>query len=193
MGSFYVNACVKDFSAEQVLAWLRQTNQNGFVGPTVNGWTSFVTEALEEQDPRAIKACGQAVTRDSDRVALIFLCHDEDLLLVSLYQGGEEIGGFDSAPGYFEGLGEFDPEAMSPEEEPAEADVAPLLREPQAFATALGVDEATVMDLLPQGFHEGPLELHERWVETLGLPEYSIAMGFRYVERCESDVEWAKA
>jgi hypothetical protein len=75
----------------------------------------------------------------------------------------------------------------------AEEDFTPVLREPRAMAEAFGLDEATVMDLVPQDpLSEGPLELHERWVEVLGLPGYSVGMGFRQVQAGESDVEGSR-
>jgi hypothetical protein len=99
MGSFYVNACVKDLTAEHVLSWLRGAKQIGHVGPTVNTWTCFVTEALDTQDRRVIEAYGQALTHDSRRLAMFFPCHDEDVLWIGPSRDGQEVGEFSSAPG----------------------------------------------------------------------------------------------
>lgn len=218
MGAFYVNCCVRGLNQGEVLDLLRRTSREGYVGPTVNGWTALVAEDLESQDLGVIEAYGCDLTRGSDRVALTVLCHDEDVLKVGLFRGGRQVGEFDSAPDIFRDPGEIDPDTLTGSRPPpTEEETRPVLHGAEAFAEAFGLSEAAVMDLLPradheaarrvvetgrldparaelllaQGLTEGPIELHERWSATLGLPEYAIAMGYDAVEGEESEVEWA--
>ena len=101
MGAFYVNCCVRGGSQNEILTLLRQDGRSGYVGPDRNGWTAFVTEDLDEQSNNIIAAYGKAITQNSNRVAIIFLCHDEDVLQVFLFGGGSRKGKFDSCPAYF--------------------------------------------------------------------------------------------
>lgn len=245
MGAFYVNCCVRGMDQGEVLDLLRQNSRTGYVGPTVDGWTALVAEDLEAQDDEVIEKYGRDLTLGSDRVAISFLCHDEDVLKVSLFRGGQQVGEFDSAPAYFRDPGEFNPDTMTfSNPPPTEEESRPVLRGAEAIADALGLGGATVMGLLPldrhaaarrqvnaielgkarlmermaeadpeeahrlaklverqealvaqlleHGSSEGPLELHERWSEMLGLPAYAVGMGFDYVEKGESAVEWAR-
>lgn len=220
MGAFYVNCCVKGASQATLLAHLRQNGRTGYVGPTQNGWTALVAEDLERQDRRVIQAYGHALTHETDNMAVFFVCHDEDVLIVRLFKGGEEVGKFDSDPSYFRDPGEFDPVTMTfSKPPPTEDETKPVLLGAHAFASVFDVDEEAVEGLLPKVyedavvqsadvqdvghdtemsgmprfFHEGILELHERWSDTLGLPSYAVGMGFRYVASGEGGIEWVKA
>lgn len=218
-GAFYVNCCVRGLDQGEVLDLLRRNSRTGYVGPTVDGWTALVAEDLETQDDAVIERYGRDLTHGSDRVAISFLCHDEDALRVSLLRGGQQVGAFDSAPAYFRDPGEFDPNTMTfSNPPPTEEEARPVLHGTEAFAEAFGPDEATVMGLLPradhdtarhlvengrldpetaqrlltQGIPEGPLELHERWSDTPGLPDHAVSMGFSYVEAGDGDAERAR-
>lgn len=219
MGAFYVNCCVKGAKQAEILAHLRQNGRTGYVGPTENGWTAVVAEDLERQDWGTIQAYGQSLTHESDNVAVFFVCHDEDVLIVRLFKAGEEVGKFDSDPSYFRDPGEFDPKTMSfSKPPPTEDETKPVLSGAHAFASAFELGEEAIAGLLPKVYDnaivgtedvrevehdpemnamprvvlEGILELHGRWSDTLGLPAYAVGMGFRSVASGDSDVDWAQ-
>ena len=149
MGAFYVNFCVRGLDQNEVLALLRQRPVAGFVGPTQDGWTALVAEDIEMQDPRIILDYGRRLTEGSDRVAMGFLCHDEDLLHVWLFRGGARVGEFDSCPAYFGDPGELHPETMISSSMSEDLDGAVLVGE-RAFMEAFGLDAERVRALLPQ-------------------------------------------
>lgn len=186
MGAFYVNLCARGATADRLAAEARGRGDEGFVGPTVDGWTCLVTESLDRQDGRVIAAYGRALSRDGAAVAV--LCHDEDILWVGLYRDSQAVGDFNSFPGYFGS--EFDPVTMATLDPAADGDV-PILRNPRAVADAFGLDEETMAGLIPaSSIDVDVIDLHERWAAALGLPPYSVGMGHRHVQRGESDVDW---
>lgn len=193
MGAFYVNCCVRGVDPTELLDRLRRDQDVGYVGPSENGWTAFVTADLEKQNEKTIESHGRALTQESDRVALTFLCHDEDLFKIYLFADGSKLGEFNSSPAYFYDHGEFDPDTMTfSNPPPSEQDSKPALHGAEAFAQMFNLDRNLLERLSTPDLTEEAIELHARWNEALGLPSYAVGVGFRYVERGEGDVEWTQ-
>ncbi|MBW6423060.1 hypothetical protein KX729_16500 [Rhizobium sp. XQZ8] len=193
MGAFYVNCCVRGAISQEILDFLRRHDRSGYVGPTENGWAAFVASDLEKQNDRITTSYGEAITHDTDRIAVVFLCHDEDLLKITLFARGKKLGEFDSNPAYFYDHGEFNPDTMTfSNPPPSEEQSKPKLDGADEFARFFELDGDVIEQLSTPNLIEGAIELHARWAEAIGVPAYSVGMGFRYVERAESDVEWTR-
>lgn len=179
MGSFYVNACISELPEAQLSRWLGNLDTPSFVGSRINGWTCFVNEMLEMQDQDFIDLLGKHLTRDSTRKMVSVLNHDSSILSVDTFANGARTGSYNSCPGYFH-------------DKPAEADLKPRLKNVDAFR--LLVPGLTVERVQSVFYGDGSFRLaeqiHGAVVDLLGLPAYSIGMGFTYVSQGESDAEW---
>src|SRR4051812_6571092 len=106
MGAFYVNCCVKGLDSAGILSLLRRNGRDAYVGPDADGWTALVAEDLETQSDKIIESYGETFAPDANCLAVVSLCHDEDLFKVFLYRNREKIAEFNSNPAYFHDYGD---------------------------------------------------------------------------------------
>jgi hypothetical protein len=178
MGSFYVSVCVSDLSATQLEQWLEQQPFASYFGPTEDNWTCLVSEPLDKQDQKVIDAFGFILTGGAQRKAVAVLNHDDDILTVDVYEDGQRSGSYNSCPGYFK-------------RDPSPEDLKPRLASPEAFARMRPLLESDqIVRALTDTATTDPWDIHSALVSLLGLPHYSIGMGFRYVARGESPADW---
>lgn len=171
MGNFYVNISVKGATQAELADALRAMMAPAIVGPSFNGWCSFVENSIEMQDQEAIDQFGAAFSKRFGPTVSV-LNHDDDMLSVDLYVDGKAVAEFNSCPGYFN-------------EQASEAELAPRWSGVDQFAAlGRGISQADV-EAAFQGDEPFAAEMHERLATLLGLPRYSVGFGFGYASRGE--------
>jgi hypothetical protein len=70
--------------------------------PAKSGWTSLYEEQASEQDDRRIRDLAAGLSKDLLVAAIAFLVHDSDIACYWLYENGELLDEYNSAPGYFD-------------------------------------------------------------------------------------------
>ncbi|MEJ2030491.1 MAG: hypothetical protein P8X66_11660, partial [Maritimibacter sp.] len=146
----------------------------------VDGWSVFCSDLLEQMDPQVLDHYAKGASA-AGSPTLAVLNADDDFLSFDLYEKGEAVAVFNSCPGAYA-------------EAPSEEEMKPQLRGLDRFAA------------LNAGCNPGALEttfltpsymavdLHADLVRLLGLPDYSIGIGARYLARGECLVpltDWA--
>lgn len=177
MGNFYVNVTLK---AERMAlkTMLDHIADRSVIGPEADGWLTFSSAALEQQEQETIDAYGEGVSKHVAGPVIAALNHDDDILSIDVYEGGVRTATYNSCPGYFS-------------ESPTEADLKPRLTNPDVF-DALAPD-AGISALL----NDRPVfavEAHAAFAKAAGLPPETAGFGFRYAERGEFDaldLTWA--
>lgn len=184
MGNFYVNICVKISDPHQLISSFSPTFGAAFVGPSVDGWTCFSSEAIDSQDQAKINMLGIHLSAEFKTTAVAVLNHDDSILSVDLYREGEAIAEFNSCPGYFN-------------PNPSEEDLEPRLSDASAFASLVEdiSPEDLSVELLKPELAADTLGLHEKLVSVLRLPQYSIAAGYRYINEGmyhDNSIAWTR-
>lgn len=172
MGNFYTNYTLRGPSQEDVAAAL--AGRDAIVTPEHNGCVVVFDEESEAQDPEII---AELATHLSGR----FLCpllvvtnHDDDILFYQLFLNGELTDEYDSTPDYFEGGMEG-------------ADHDPEGGDTEKLCAAFGVKRTKrVEKILRKAAFDGDayafaVERHGDLAEALGLPSFSVGMGYRSV------------
>lgn len=166
MGSFYTSHVVRGPSQSQVLSWLKE--RPAYVSVTQSGTTVVLDAACESQDGEELAALAAGLSAQFNCPVLALLNHDDDILYFELYEGGEKTDEYNSSPGYF---GEGDPEAA-----PSGGDAARL-------ASVFGVtDSVRIEAALRNPDYVFAMERHRDLAAALGLPEFSVGLGYTYVE-----------
>ena len=173
MRNFYTNITLRGPDQDQVLAALNVQGRSAYVSPTENGFTVVCDEETESQDEMILTDLASDLSDRLQCVALAVLNHDDDILAYWLYEKGEFVDDYNSCPGYFTG------EDSGPEGGDAEK----LCRALGAAGRAAEV-QAILSDAEGYLF---ALERHAALVEVLGLPSFSVALGYNYIAR--DDVE----
>ncbi len=89
--------------------------------------------------------------------------HDDDDLLLQVYDGGQLVATYDSDPGYLDGT-------------PAEPDVSEL----DAMAAALGVHDVGPLRAVLTGAYDVETDRLADAAPLLGLPAYVVLFGYDY-------------
>ena len=175
MGSSYSNLTLRGADRERTIAALRARGRDAFVGPEQDG-AFVVFDEASENDPEALEALAVELTRELGGVALAVTVHDEDVLYFSLVRDGSVLDQYDSCPGYFTG-----------DEQPASGGDAAQLAE--TFGAPGSRDEVERILRAPpkQGDYFFETARHEDLVDVLGLPEYGVSLGYKYVYQGEAD------
>lgn len=126
------------------------------------------------QDERVIHDLAREASAQLHCYVLSALNHDDDILWLSLYENGELSDVYDSFPTYFEGYFSA----------PKGGDATRLCK----FAATKN-SEHRVEEILRKP-HNGEgyvieTERHADLVAALGLPTFSVGVGYRYLERGE--------
>lgn len=176
MGNFYVNMTAKGANQDDVLATLTKLGRKAFVFPMINGFTTFCDAEADMQESRVIDELARRTSRDLECPILCVLDHDDDVLWYGLYDRGELSDEYDSFPGYFEG--QFNP--------PKGGNAAALckLMGPTIAETVVAVEAVLRKPHNEEGY-VFEVDRHAALVEVLGLPSFSVGVGYRYLERGE--------
>jgi hypothetical protein len=176
VGSFYTNITLRSHRA-RIIAVLEREERSAYVTPTVGGCTVVCDQECDEQDTDVLQELSALLSRELACVALAVLNHDDDILAYWLYENGHLIDQYDSAPNYFSN----------------DEDVLPSGGDAHRLCRAFGVMQnvAEVEDVLrTPSFSEGEhylfaIDRHADLVEALGVPLFSVGLGYTYIDNDE--------
>lgn len=177
MGNFYTNITLRGPQQGRVVEFLNQQGRNAYVSPTTGSFTVVCDEKCEEQDITVLQSLASSLSAQFNCPALALLNHDDDILVYTLYSDGTLVDEYDSSPSY------FDPDA-----EPSNPIGGDAIKLCQIMGKADNVAE--VENILRRSSHEDDgfvfeIERHEALVRALGLPAFSIGLGYTYIEQDE--------
>ncbi|HEX8610427.1 MAG TPA: hypothetical protein VF800_04000 [Telluria sp.] len=173
MGSFYTSHTVRGPSQQTLLAHMNQ--RRAFVSREEGGNVTVLDEATECQDPQVLGALGQSLSACFACPVLAVLNHDDSFLYLELYENGEKTDQYNSDPAAFSDEdGDEDGFGV-----PEGGDAARLCA---AFGAADVAAVAQVEAVLRDASFMLAVERHERLAEALGLPAFSVGLGFTYAE-----------
>src|SRR5688572_11505292 len=101
MGSFYTNITLGTTDIDRVEAAMRQARRAALIAPPDEKCTVVFDEASEKQDIEILGALAMHLSRACSCPALAVLNHDDDVLVYLLYDAGELVDEYNSAPSYF--------------------------------------------------------------------------------------------
>lgn len=171
MESFYVSHTLGCTDVEAVVAALR--GRNAFVTPAHRGCVVVLDEEAEGQEPEVVLTLGCQLSAELDVPVLAALNHDDDILLLALCERGWVVDQYNSAPELFE---------PDPDAEPVGPQGGNAGRLAEAFASPQ-VDEVERILRRPSG-DAGYLFAYERHfelVKALGISEYGVNTGYKYL------------
>jgi hypothetical protein len=174
MGSFYTNITLRGPSQEQIVETLTQLRKRAYVSPTINGFTVICEQRCDTQEISILHSLATSLSARFKCPTLAILNHDDDVLWYGLYNQGRAVDEYDSTPGYFEGRSS----------RPEGGDANKLCE------LMGGRNTAKVKSILRKssGGLRGYLfaaQRHEDLMRALGMPTFSVGLGYEYIERGE--------
>ncbi|HWE64713.1 MAG TPA: hypothetical protein VHB98_23610, partial [Chloroflexota bacterium] len=176
------NIVLKGSSQEQVVTYLEQHKQRAFVSPTRNELT-FVYATDDAWNPLA-----EALSRTYGCAALFESVYDSDIFQYMLYEQGNLIDQYNSAPDYWDGEEWADPES---DEEVQDHQPEPVGGDARVLCAAFGAEQTIeVVDAILHPPVEGSIRhaafdaFHQHWTlaEALGWPPSASVEDFRGLE-----------
>jgi hypothetical protein len=176
MGLFYTTITTYGPDHAKVIAALRKMQRTAFVSPTVERYTVVYDRKTEEQDFAEIEKLGKKLSEAIGAPVLAAALHDDDVLLLWLFQEGECRDFYNSLPQY------FDPDAEPGPPEGGDSEtlcktfkqVRKRERVEKLLRTNFLVDE--------QPDVPGELERHQAILTELGMPAFAASVTFSSVE-----------
>ncbi len=168
MGSFYVNYTVRSGDQAAVVKSLK--GRSAYVTPVKDGAVVVTDEAAETQEIDAVREVGELLSTSLKTQVLAVLNHDDDMLWVGLFDKGRLTDEYNSSPDYFEG-------GTSP---PTGGDARKL-----CTAFGRGDREKELDAVLKKKDYVFANERHADLVQALGLPDFAVGCGFKYLEEGE--------
>jgi hypothetical protein len=172
MGSFYTNYTLRGVSQQAVVSAME--GRSAIVTQEQDGFVVVYDEVSDDQDEQIIAALAEQLSSELNCTVLAVLNHDDDILWYQLYLRGELADEYNSTPEY------FDPEAGP--SSPQGGDAQKLC---DAFGSS-NVEEVESI-LRKSGMDEDgyvfAVQRHTDLARTLGLPPFSVAVGFRHLSR----------
>jgi len=169
MGNFYVNFSVRGADQKSVANCLWSANRKAYVAPAANNVTMFYEEESDSQDQSAIEEVACRVSESLELPVFVVLNHDDSILVYWLYDKGELVDSYDSAPGLLDG-----------EKNPPDGGDA------QALCKAFGVSGnlKKVRDILTTNRYTFAMDRHLDLASalSLGLPHDYVLTGYRSIE-----------
>ena len=177
VGNFYTNFTVRGGAQEQVVSALRSKQRRAFVSPLINNMVVVYDAESDEQKTDVIDRLGRDLSATFDCAVIAVLNHDDDILCYWLFQSGQLLDDYNSAPNYFESVA--DPCG------PAGGDVMKLCRTCASTVAPERVEAILRKSALEEGGFLFQIDRHQALAEALGLPECSVGLGYTYLERGE--------
>jgi hypothetical protein len=175
VGNFYVNFSIKEAQPRQVADALVRARRRAIVTSSQGGYVVAYDEEADRQATQPILALGRVLSRELARPVLAVLNHDDDILCYWLFDGGELRDSYNSNPRA------FDPDEGEP---PWQAGNA------QKLCAGLGRSaDAPAVEAILRADYVFAVDRHQHLAETLGLPSYSVGLGYQYVSEGEFEDE----
>jgi hypothetical protein len=161
MGNFYTNITLRTIERRAVTEYMRAQGRSCFVSPSRSGVTTVYDRLCEEQDIHDLETLAVELSSQFHCTAFAVLNHDDDVLWIGLARNGEWITTY-SSDQIFSG---------------------------SAWKLAR---EFGVLGLLPLVWFllRWPIVLfamfrHRAIIAALGIPEFTVGFGYRYLSRGE--------
>ncbi|PYS80731.1 MAG: hypothetical protein DMF67_19450 [Acidobacteria bacterium] len=176
MGNFYTNITLRGVGQDEVTEFLTRQGTNAYVTPTKNEFTVVCEERCDTQEQGELERVASELSARFHCPTLVVLNHDDDILWFKLYSDGAALDEYNSAPGYFEG-----------------DDVPPYGGNAHQLCEIFGAGQnaAEVERILrsPDGSYRFAYERHIDLARALGLPSYTVGLGFNYLEEDETPLD----
>src|SRR5438874_2591578 len=102
MGAFFTNYQLRTEDSSAVANAVKPlASPRAYVSPPKNGWVTVYEEKSDEQDDAVLRKIAMALSRSLKTAVFAFLVHDSDVLMYWLYNNGQIVDEFNSAPDYF--------------------------------------------------------------------------------------------
>lgn len=145
------------------------------MSPTAGVFTTVYDADCDLQDEKKLRALAEDLSRELGCAALAVLNHDDDILMYMLYENGALLDEYNSTPGYFSGNEE--------DSGPRGGNAAELCRAMGAAENAQEVERILRRSGLEDDEFLFAVDRHEALARALGLPEFSIGVGYRYIHQ----------
>jgi hypothetical protein len=169
LGSFYTNHTVRGTSQAKLLEWLH--DRPAYVSKSERGLSVVLDAECEDQDGEVLASLAKRMSGDLNCHVLAILNHDDDVLYFELYENGNKIDEYNSSPGFFD--------ESSDSDEPTGGNAALL-------CTIFGASDPDRVEAALRGDYVFAFERHRDLALALGLPMYSVGLGYNYV----SEGDW---
>jgi hypothetical protein len=161
MGNFYTNVTLRTTVRKEVIEHMRAQGRSCFVSPVIRGFTTVYDRLCEEQDVHDLEALAEDLSSAFHCSALAVLNHDDDVLWIGLTRDGKGITTYNSEQ----------------------------ILSGSAWKLA---QEYRVLGLVPLVWFlmRWPIVLFAIWrhgglASALGIPNFSVGFGYRYLSRGE--------
>lgn len=159
MGAFYESVATRA-PRPRVLEVVGGAYAAVLVGPTRQGWTVAAPDADGRLDDHLAEV---ALALSKEGPTVCTTVHDDDILLLQAYDGGELVATYDSAPDYFTG-----------------GDAGPDVSQLDALGRVLGLHDLTPLREVLTADHVLETDRLAAAAPLLGLPAYVVLFGYDY-------------
>ena len=173
MGSFYTNVTVRVSDEQAVRQHLAGKGRHAFVSRAEGGALVVFERDSEDQDYAVLRDLAADLSSRFECAALAVMNHDDDVLLYTLYQRGQAVDDYDSAPDYFD-------ESREPDDRGGDAG-----RLAEAFGVPSRAPQIEAVLGLEAGADDGVVfetDRHARLVDALGAPRCAVGAGYNYID-----------
>ncbi len=177
MGAFYTNITLRGPEQAQIVDFLKEQGRVAFVSPPIDGCTVVYDEQCESQDDQILFGLASALSARFSCPALAVLIHDFDILKYGLARDGKLVDEYDSCPGYFTGVN------RRPKGGKAE-NLCQAFAAEEYKAEVEGILRAGTADNSSPYWADAQQQ-HNDLAEALGLPSFSVNLGYHYIEQGE--------
>jgi hypothetical protein len=176
MGLFYTTLSVFTPSQTAVVNALRELGRRAFASPSVGNFTVVYDKVAEEQDFDEISELGENLSTVLRAPVLAAALHDDDVLYLWLFKGGECQDFYDSLPGYFDAEAEPGP--------PEGGDSTLLCDTFGRGDRAARVESLLRLSLLEDESDEipGEFERHRALLRELAIPDFAAGVTYSSIE-----------
>jgi hypothetical protein len=101
VGISYSNITLKGSDQQHVAAYLKQQRRQAFVAPSVDGYIVIFDKKADERE-QALQSLAVDLSISFQNVAFAVLVHDGDVFAYWLYDVGQLLDNYNSAPSYFD-------------------------------------------------------------------------------------------
>lgn len=163
MGNFYCNHTTVGPDSSEVVRVLAKYRRSAYVTPTLDGKTIVFDEAADELNIDHIDACGELLSRELACVVLAVAVADDDELCWMLYEEGERRAAYSTRH-------------LS----------SGILQLARAFGKSRSAWR--LWTILNWPFVLFEFKRHARLARLLGIPDWCVATGYRYIQQGEGPI-----